>query len=85
MQLFWSKLVSIMNEILHANFPVCPVLCLLDQVSTSRLFMLGCPLAKRIILMIGKECKPCCFAVSNWLEDYLDLVNTERPAALLKD
>lgn len=29
--ILWSKLVSAVNEILHANFPLSPALCLLDQ------------------------------------------------------
>lgn len=38
-----------------------------------------------LILMNWKERKPPCFSVDRWLEDYLDLLNMERAACLLKD
>lgn len=37
------------------------------------------------MLMNWKERKPSCFAISNWLEDYLDLLKMERAAVCLKD
>ena len=51
----------------------------------NRLWSLGCLTTKRIILRNWKERKRNCFLKDTWVGQFLDLLNMERAACLLKD
>ena len=89
---FWSMVVSTMSEFFRVTFLVCPLACIVGQApegvrdrTIKRLWSLGCLTAKRIILRNWKERKQGCFSKDGWLGEYLDLLNMERAACLLKD
>lgn len=89
---FWSMVVSTMSVFLGVTLLVCPLACVLGQAPQgnhgsiiNRLWSLGCLTTKRIILRNWKERKKDCFQKDSWVREYLDLLNMERAACLLKD
>lgn len=54
-------------------------------VSVEQLWTLYCFSAKRQILLNLMDCKPACLNRDLGLKDYMDLMDMEREACLLKD
>lgn len=88
----WLEVHALLTELLDVDLPLSPIVCILgnkpDNVTcpmSIHLWALACLSVKRLILLNWKERKPACFLRETWLGDYLDLLNMERAACLLKD
>ena len=88
----WLDAISYMSSSFKVKFPICPITCLLGKrpgntpgVTVDWLWTLGCLTIKRLVVMNWKVRKPGCFLRESWLGQFLDLLNMERAACLLKD